>query len=181
MSVVLRCPNCGTTRTTPGECEACREADVRYFCTNHEPGLWLAAPACATCGARFGEAPRARPAAAPARPSRAMRPTPRAATEPPSATPHGPSVRRSTPPAAFPPSEEEAEASGVALAPWQKALLAGLRARRAGIATRSPGDTAVSLGGCLRRLLLTVVLLVIALVAALFFFGRSLMEGFQPY
>ena len=43
--VVLRCPNCGTTQATPAECEACHEADVRWFCPNHTPGRWLDAPA----------------------------------------------------------------------------------------------------------------------------------------
>jgi hypothetical protein len=53
--VVLRCPNCGTVQPTSGECEACREAQVRYFCTNHAPGIWLDTPACLQCGARFGD------------------------------------------------------------------------------------------------------------------------------
>ena len=39
--VVLRCPSCGTTTAASGECEACREAQVRYYCTNHTPGRWL--------------------------------------------------------------------------------------------------------------------------------------------
>ena len=39
--VVLRCPSCGTTRAAPGECDACHEAQVRYYCTNHTPGRWL--------------------------------------------------------------------------------------------------------------------------------------------
>ena len=60
MSVVKRCPNCGTTQDAAGECEACHEADVRYFCLNHEPGLWLAGRTCPQCAARA--APSARPA-----------------------------------------------------------------------------------------------------------------------
>src|SRR3954470_6767895 len=75
MSVVLRCPNCGTTRATPGECEACHEAQVRYFCTTHSPGLWLAGPTCPTCGATFGAAP------APPRSVRPARPAPERAPE----------------------------------------------------------------------------------------------------
>lgn len=59
--VVLRCPNCGTTRPSPGECEACHEAEARYFCPNHTPGRWLDAPACTACGARFGARARATP------------------------------------------------------------------------------------------------------------------------
>jgi hypothetical protein len=53
--VVLRCSNCGTVQASTGECEACHEAQVRYFCTNHTPGLWLDVSACPQCGARFGE------------------------------------------------------------------------------------------------------------------------------
>jgi hypothetical protein len=57
--VVLRCPNCGTVQTGMGECEACHEAKIRYFCTNHTPGLWLDTALCSQCGARLGEAQRA--------------------------------------------------------------------------------------------------------------------------
>jgi hypothetical protein len=53
--IVLRCPNCGTTQAGTGECEACHEARVSYYCTNHSPGHWLEAPTCPQCGARFGE------------------------------------------------------------------------------------------------------------------------------
>ena len=61
--VLIRCPNCGTTQRALGECEACHEADVRYFCTNHEPGQWLDRNACPVCGARYGvERERSRPA-----------------------------------------------------------------------------------------------------------------------
>ena len=72
-AVVLRCPTCGTTQSHPGECETCFEGVVRYFCDNHTPGLWLDAPACHECGARFGEAPpkpaKRPPIGAPATPS----------------------------------------------------------------------------------------------------------------
>ena len=44
--VVLRCPTCGTTQSHPGECDACFEGEVRYFCGNHSPGLWLDEPVC---------------------------------------------------------------------------------------------------------------------------------------
>jgi len=72
--VVLRCPHCGTTRSTPGECEACHEAQVRYFCTSHNPGEWLDEPTCPRCGAKFGERPA--PPAPPPRRSRSARPPP---------------------------------------------------------------------------------------------------------
>ena len=66
MSVVLRCPNCGTTQAHVGECEACSEGEVRYFCTNHDAGIWLDGAVCNRCGAKFGDPPR-RPAAGPPR------------------------------------------------------------------------------------------------------------------
>jgi hypothetical protein len=59
--VVLRCSNCGTVQAGMGECEACHEAQVRYFCRNHAPGLWLDAPLCSQCGARFAGSPRTAP------------------------------------------------------------------------------------------------------------------------
>ena len=58
MSVVLRCPTCGTTQGDAGECEACSDGEVRYFCTNHDEGIWLDSPVCSRCGARFGDPPR---------------------------------------------------------------------------------------------------------------------------
>lgn len=63
--VVLRCPNCGTAQPTGGECEACREATVRYFCTNHVPGVWLDSASCPQCGAGFGDPVPAREAPRP--------------------------------------------------------------------------------------------------------------------
>ena len=67
--VVLRCPHCGTVQPGTGECEACREAPVRYFCTNHAPGVWLDSAACPQCGARFGDpVPAREPPSPPERP-----------------------------------------------------------------------------------------------------------------
>lgn len=71
MSVVLRCPTCGTTQGHAGECDACSEGEVLYFCTNHDEGVWLDGPMCSRCGARFGDPPK-RPA--PSRPARPTRP-----------------------------------------------------------------------------------------------------------
>ena len=82
--VVLRCPNCGTTQTAAGECEACHEADVRPYCPNHAPGRWLDAPACPDCGARVGRPP-AGPAPPPRRAPAATRPP--ASLESPPRTP----------------------------------------------------------------------------------------------
>jgi hypothetical protein len=75
-SVVLRCPNCGTTQSSPGECEACHEGQVRYYCTNHTPGRWLDGSICPQCLAAYG---RADP---PAAPTPSSRPAP---TAPPAA------------------------------------------------------------------------------------------------
>ncbi len=90
--VVLRCPKCGTTQSHPGECDACYDAQVRYFCSSHSPGLWLDEPACKECGAQFGEAPRRQPAP----------PSPAAPSVPPRTT-RWPGSRRSLPRGAEPP------------------------------------------------------------------------------
>lgn len=104
--VVLRCPKCGTTQSHPGECDACYDDQVRYFCSNHSPGLWLDEPVCKECGAKFGEAPRRHPAppppAAPPVPPRKTRrpefrrPMPRGA-EPPHTSPRRPPDPEVTP------------------------------------------------------------------------------------
>jgi hypothetical protein len=65
--VVLRCPNCGTIQPVEGQCDACHEAAVRFYCTNHAPGLWLEGSACPQCGARFGDPVPSRPPNAPPR------------------------------------------------------------------------------------------------------------------
>ena len=70
MSVGLRCPRCGTTQAHTGECEACFEGEVRYFCTNHAEKIWIDGPVCSRCGARFGDAPRRPAPPPPIRPTR---------------------------------------------------------------------------------------------------------------
>jgi hypothetical protein len=100
--VILRCPHCGTSRSTPGECQACHEADVRFYCTNHTPGRWIDAERCPDCGARFGDPPpaptpppsrprvpperRAERPAAPVRPTAPVPPRPTPPTSPPRPT-----------------------------------------------------------------------------------------------
>lgn len=191
MSVVLRCPSCGTTRAMPGECEACHEAEVRYFCTNHTPGLWLASPGCLECGAIFGEAkrsPSSMPVARPSLPAArstapSIRPSAAPAIErrapPPPARRHAPSgpprVARAWRPA---PELADPEPSAPGLAPWQRLLGEVLRARamtRSTASYRAPlarGST----GGCLRRVLWMVLFVFFALVAAVVYFGRALMH-----
>ena len=53
-TVVIRCPNCGTTQPTLGECDACHHADTGYYCTNHAPGRFIAGATCPDCGATHG-------------------------------------------------------------------------------------------------------------------------------
>lgn len=192
MSVVLRCPNCGTTRATLGECEACHEAEVRYFCTRHAPGLWLDSPTCSSCGAVFGRPTPAAPAA-----TRSPAPPPRAAAPhevaPRAPVPHEVAPRAAAParyPSGFPetprpasrgPSyseDVELERSGAPrpLAPWQLLLGSVLRARSL---ARSPAELKPRRGsGCLRRLLVMVVLMVLAVGLVLFLLARSLLGGY---
>jgi hypothetical protein len=146
MSVVQRCPNCGTTGVASGECEACHAAELRYFCTNHRPGLWLDVATCPKCGARRGddatvELPRVRPPARGARPASARAATP--ASAPP------PAYSRTEPPTAV-------ERSWPARPDFDEPRIG----RR--------------LGGCLVRFVLFVLLLSLLLVAAAVFFARVL-------
>jgi hypothetical protein len=193
--VVRRCPNCGTTRATPGECDACHEAQVRYFCTNHTPGLWLDARTCPKCGARFGDPARRPSALAPATPVRAPAPTP-ARTPPPASpvAPHPPYTRASLPDSGaglwssrerLPPADEEdlEPRPAAPMALWQQLLRAAVRARhiRSRAAPRRALAIGRGLGGCLIRSVLLMIFLFIALVTALFLFGGPLLRGFFPY
>jgi hypothetical protein len=167
MSVVERCPNCGTTSATPGECEACHEAQVRYFCTNHSPGLWLDARTCPGCGARFGEPADPSPTLAPALPARMRSPAPAPAAAP------------------APLGEEELEVGGARMALWQRLLAAAVRSRHlrtsAGVDPILPMPSrppiGPGLGGCLKRFVLLAVLLLIALAGAVYLFGQVLIRG----
>jgi hypothetical protein len=190
MSVVLRCPNCGTTRATVGECEACHEAQVRYFCTSHTPGLWLDAPTCPRCGARFGEAPRRASAPAPAMPARARptasarapasisgTPAPYSRRTPPESPAGIWGTREPTPPA----GAEEPDARGSRLALWQNILRNAVLARymaRTAAPARERRPIGGSAGGCLMRMMLLVMFLFVALVSALFLFGGALLQAF---
>jgi hypothetical protein len=162
--VIIRCPNCGTTQVALGECEACHEADTRYFCTNHVPGLWLDGPVCSTCGARYGVA----------RETRRPPPPPRARVEPP--------VRpRSRPP---PPEEPEPVPVDVWLDPVPTPRRGDIREIDTGaIETRgieprggwsieppfSPDSVRLAtVAGCARRLVLLIVILLALAALALF-------------
>lgn len=193
MSVVQRCPNCGTTRATPGECEACHEAHVRYFCTNHTPGRWLDTSTCPTCGARLGDAPRVSAAASKAPPARPRSSAPpRIARTAASASARPPVYTPSVPPATrigrwdsgkrlTSDFDDEIAPGESRMAPWQKMLLAALRARAMRSRTmpmREGAPVAKSVGGCLMRMLLVMALLLLALVSAVFLFGQVLLQGY---
>jgi hypothetical protein len=85
-AVVLRCENCGTTQDTEGECQACHEGQVRYYCTNHKPGRWLDGPVCSQCHAAYGRDEPPPPA-----PPRPTKPTP---TRPPTSRKRDIEIRR---------------------------------------------------------------------------------------
>jgi len=201
MSVVLRCPDCGTSTSASGECEACHQAQVRYFCTNHTPGLWLDASTCPSCGARFGD-----PARGPSRPAPAVSrrtdspasasaiPTP---ARPPASARSPASTSESTSPysRARPardgggswssrrrarPGEDELAPVTSPAALLLKVLKAAVRAsaaRRDMAAGREAPRIARRAGGCLMRVALVLVLLFVALASALFLFGRALLPA----
>jgi hypothetical protein len=196
MSVVQRCPNCGTTKATAGECEACHEAQVRYFCTNHTPGLWLKASTCPKCGARLGDAARdpsiARPipertrspAAAPATPPRTRSRAAARASTPAPPHPYSRPAPRETRDSESgshkrwsPAEEERFEPRVVPLPLWQMILQAAARARympsRTRYRERTPAIGRMA-GGCVKRLLVGMLLLFLALGTAVFVFGRAL-------
>lgn len=187
MSVVHRCPSCGTTKGTSGECEACHEAQVRYFCTNHVPGLWLSASTCPRCGASFGVPARAAPATEPAAPVRTSSPVPPPAAASRAAPPRAP-YSRALPPSVWGGRKRSPPASGGALEPGmsgmailQKILEAAVRARYARVAlARERRPRGRGAGGCLMRLLLGMLLVFLALASGLFVFGRALLPAYFP-
>jgi hypothetical protein len=181
MSVVLRCPTCGTTQGDAGECEACSEGEVRYFCTNHEGGVWLNGPVCGSCGAKFGDParkpPTPRTSSVPTRPAGApdfRPPSRRRAAEPSSE----PDLARRPPRRAGP--EEPSESEVLPRTPSLGELLEeiteeGARGRaryevdtpwaRRPAEARRPG---FPLAGCLVRIVGLVFLLIAAAIIFLF-------------
>lgn len=175
--VVLRCPACGTTQSHTGECDACYEGQVRYFCSNHSPGLWLDEPQCKECGARFGETPRRRRA-----------PSPSAAPPVPPRTPRRPESRTPRPRGAEPPPTRPGRPPDPVVTPAEPSL-AGLLARvlsarreRGGYeveeepsAKPPPGLPLLRLKGCLFRfMLLALFLLALALAGSFLLVGNVL-------
>ena len=164
--VILRCPNCGTGRATPGECDACHEADARYFCTNPTPGRWRDGEACPRCGAKFGAAP---PAAPPPRPAPAARE--RAA----------PSRGGSAPPRRHPAEEVfgRLEEPPPSRAPsLEEMLAAAVRAREAARPPAhpeiEPRTAARGTGGCLVRAIVMLFVFILMVFSGMFMFAGSM-------
>jgi hypothetical protein len=173
--VVLRCPNCGTTQAGRGECDACHEAQVRPYCTNHTPGRWLDALTCPQCGAQFGEETR-RPTEAP--PPRQPSPGSSGRTEPPTRQASRPSpVPRRSPwsggrqPTPTVGSEGDAIAEPeAAVRRWPKLRRPSPRMRRAPevrVDELSGMPIEVALGGCRRAVFLGLFLIAFLVKALL--------------
>jgi hypothetical protein len=182
MSVVLRCPTCGTTQGDAGDCEACSDGEVRYFCTNHDGGVWLNGPVCGSCGTKFGDPPRKPPTprtpSVPTRPAGApdfRPPSRRRATEPSSEPAFGRRPRRAEP-------EEPAEPEVLPRTPSSLGELlkeiteesARGRARYEvedapwAMRPAEPRRPAFPLAGCLVRIVGLVFLLIAAAIIFLF-------------
>ena len=161
--VVLRCPACGTTQGQPGECDACHEGDVRYFCTNHTPGRWLDEPTCDGCGARFGVAAPARPkprSPAPTHPRRAPAP---AEPEAPASTPRVPWPPRPRRRGPRPPVEEPVGSPEPTLADLLERLAESERHRPVEVLwepTVAAPRKGLPIMGCIVRFVLFIMLLI---------------------
>jgi hypothetical protein len=176
--VVLRCSNCGTVQASTGECEACHEAQVRYFCTNHTPGLWLDVAACPQCGARFGEYP---PAPTATRPT-PTRPAPARPRSPPETARPAPDDRSGPWDAVPSPSLDDEELGG-SRRPTLGTLLEAIvyadraRRRREGRSIDVSDRPASAPGsGCVRRLLLLALLLAAFFLLVPLLLGGALLQ-----
>ena len=192
--VILRCPNCGTSKATPGECEACHEAQVRYYCTNHTPGRWLDASACPECGAKFGDpirpAAKPIPPAAPARPRAAASPAPTRADPPPpppriKVAPWTRRDRERSPAPDLGGGDERAPVRDVRAERMLEILRAASRATRIGrrptYTTPERTPVGASLGGCLMRFVILAMFLLIIIPLMLTLLGGSLFQMFGSY
>jgi hypothetical protein len=169
--VLLRCATCGTTQSHAGECDACSEGEVRYFCSNHSPGVWLDEAVCQACGAKFGDAPTTPEPTPRTRPAVTARETRRPQSRPPKtrgAEPRRTGLRKP------PPSLEDPEAPPAALCLAD--LLAGIAEERARdrveeVRAEPTGEgprTLFAVRGCLVRLVLFVLVLIALVLGGLF-------------
>ena len=172
--VALRCATCGTTQSHPGECEACFDEKVRYFCSNHSPGLWIDGPVCTRCGAKFGDAAR-RESELPSRSAPAARApgTRRPVSRPPkrgdTAAPRGGGPSR-------PPASVE-DSSDIPTTPSLAEFLAAIaertrrRYRTEEVGTELPAERrsrGLPVIGCLFRLVLFIIVLIALVLGGLF-------------
>jgi hypothetical protein len=189
--VTLRCPNCGTTKSTPGECDACHEAQVRYYCTNHKPGRWLDAPACPQCGAKFGDPLRQAAPPPPLPPRPTVSPSPdlsrTGSVRPPPAPGRAPWGRRERAPAPDRTVEAAHDSASVRAARTARMLEILRAASRAG---RRPRDVTyvpeappagAAFGGCLMRFIVLVMFMLIVFSFLLSMVGGSLIQMFGGY
>jgi hypothetical protein len=177
--VVLRCPACGTTQSHPGECEACSESEVRFFCGNHNPGLWLDDAMCKICGVKFGDPPRRPPLTSrtpprlPSRDTRGPVPRPPLATdaEPPRRVPRKAPTVADPEDTSAPSSLEE-----LLVRTWEGRERARYDVEEEvwrGRTVETPRP-ALPIAGCLVRLVLFVFLLIVLGVGFLFLLLGSL-------
>lgn len=161
-SVALRCATCGTIQNQPGECEACFDGEVRYFCSNHSPGLWIDEPVCRRCGAKFGDASRTESEL----PSRS---TPAEPRRPESRAPKSGGVApRPARPSRSPVSGEGSEEvpTTPSLADLFAVIVERTRARHKaeGVWTRPPAELpsrGLPVMGCLGRLVLFIIVIIV--------------------
>jgi hypothetical protein len=197
MSVVQRCPNCGTTQATSGECDACHEAQVGYFCANHTPGLWLSGPECPRCGARLGEAPPAgwvtgsaaveaprSPSPPPAPPAREPARLPTTRSLPPMASWRAPSDRSGAERRGETLPEPDGDDFAFVPPPTTMWRVLGAAARAYRVRERAAMTDEERLpvtrvaSGCLLRFVLLLVLMFLAVSAAVILLGHALLQGF---
>jgi hypothetical protein len=187
--VVLRCRHCGTTQAGPGECEACHEAQVAYYCTNHSPGRWLPAPICPQCGARFGEAspagrtpPTRPPPVTPTRqPASGRDPLSPSTRSVPSRAPSEPMPPPTAPPLPTPVREELRVAEReVMSARLRDILMRGPAASRYPEARRpetpDPAPPRNALAGLIRRLMMLAFFFFAAMFLLSLFAGGPLLQ-----
>jgi hypothetical protein len=190
--VILRCPNCGTSKATPGECDACHEAQVRYYCTNHKPGHWLDASVCPQCGSKFGDpvrpAARPIPPAAPPHPRTTVTSAAPSRVDPPpspprtSAKPWGRRERERSPDPDLVASDESTSVRDIRTARMLEILRAASRvgrmSRGATYTTPEAPPVGASLGGCLMRFVILAMFLLISFFLMLSLVGGSLFGGY---
>lgn len=170
MSVIQRCPSCGTTQPTGGVCATCHEADVRYFCTSHDPGIWLDDPTCPRSAEHRASTPP-RPAVERAR----------VATESGGVT--SPRARERSEPAAIPVAARARPAVTFAPRPslpgpaaerpalWESVVRGAMVARRG---SESVTRASSWLSKLVMRLVMIALLLGIGFVALIYFAAQSL-------